>query len=241
MGTRASVFPAVGASVFGSVPGIGAYQGGAVSITPFSRQSQLTHTGTTTAHSLAIPGTVLAGDLLVAFFTARANVTHTWGTFTVGEAPGADAVLDSSWAYKIAAGGETTETVTTSLSRAGTGVVYRIATGGWHGTTAPTASTIVYSPAGGNPGAVAGMVGWAAPYLYIAGINWYYTTNPTTTFDVPSGFTQDGGSHDFGVSNLGTAHGSLESATINLDAGAFTLSPADSNRSSVVIAVRGAV
>lgn len=117
-------------------------------------------TASSTSHTVTLPASIAAGELLMVFFTARfASTPKTSGyTWPAGWTEIEDEAFDTSGnsakmgvAYRIADGSEggTNITVTTAAASEGAYIAFRI--NNWHGTTPPEKGTAVTSSGGATP------------------------------------------------------------------------------------------
>lgn len=105
------------------------------------------NTADSTSHAVTLPSGISAGDLIVIGFAMNNAGSVTWGTFTeLFDDPGTGTGVGIAFAYKRAAGGETSETVTTSASDTAAFVSYRIS--GIHASSNPEAGTVVNDSSG---------------------------------------------------------------------------------------------
>lgn len=93
--------------------------------------------------SVTLPASVGAGDLVIVFHFSDGATTRTWpGSWVeIKDAVVSGSVASIGVAYLIASGGETSVTVTKSVTERFSAIAIRIAAGNWHGTTPPEIST----------------------------------------------------------------------------------------------------
>jgi len=91
--------------------------------------------------SVTLPASVASGDLLLVFHYSDGSLTRTFPSpwVEIKDAVCSSSVCNIGVGYLIASGGETSVTVTKSVSERFTAISYRIT--GWHGTTPPEIST----------------------------------------------------------------------------------------------------
>jgi hypothetical protein len=187
-----------------------------------------TFSSTTTTHNVTMPATVMAGDLLIVFFTNDGNATVTtpsgWtamGTLT------RDIYARGSVYAKIANGteGGTTVNFITSATEQAAAQTYRILGASWYGSITngialqsydPGTTTTTPNPPSLSPPWGAADSLWIA---YAAGSSW------TSVNSYPASYTN--GTHT--ISSTGTAGASTSTARRQLNAenenpGAFTMS-----------------
>ncbi len=111
-------------------------------------------TGLTTSHTVNLPASIAADDLILAYFTCDGDPTITWpdaSWVSIGVLDAGGTGNSGQVRYRIADGTEGASiTVTTSVAENSAHQTYRIT--GWHGTTAPEfASSSWGSTANPNP------------------------------------------------------------------------------------------
>jgi hypothetical protein len=184
-----------------------------------------------TSHTITMPATVVAGDLLIAIFFTDGSETITWDNSTLGAwtqmnwSPqiGGSASTTMAGYYKTAAGteGGATITVTTGTTEAATWVVFAIA--GWHGTTAPE-GTATASGGVTGPDPASHAASWGAEanlWIALSGSDSVDRIDNTGGLGWPSGYSNTGETDNAvaGATNLAWA---TKEATSPENPAAFT-------------------
>jgi len=178
---------------------------------------------------VTLPAGVAVGDLLLVFHHSDGALTRTFPGSWV-EIKDASSSGDASTigvAYLIAAGGETTVTVTKSIAERFSAIAIRILASSWHGTSAPEISSgATGSTANPDPDAVTASWG-AENNLFIAAHNHNNAAGGISTTAYPTNYADNQiESPDVASAGRG-AIASRELAASNDDPGTFTLSVSD--------------
>ena len=177
---------------------------------------------------VTLPASVAAGDLIIVFHFSDSGLTRTFpGSWAeIKDASCAGPACTVGVAYLIASGGETSVTVTKSLSERFSAIAVRISAVSWHGTTPPEISTgATGSSANPNPNAVTASWG-SADNLFIAAMAWDDSDGGDAMSAYPTNYT---GNQNTGpnISSAGRgAIASREFAAASDDPGTFTI-PSD--------------
>lgn len=193
-----------------------------------------------TSHTVTLPATVNAGDLIVVIFHVDGNPTVTWdnssqGTWTaLNFSPYQDSTAIATHAYyKSAAGTEDggTLTITTDVNEAATFVCFAIE--GWHGTTAPEGTGFRTTGTTIDPPSHAASWGSAANLWLAIGAS----DGSSQASGWPAGYSNTGATDNglSGGTNLGW--GTLEATASSEDPAAFTFG-ASSVKQGFTIAIR---
>lgn len=173
-----------------------------------------------TSMNVNMPGSIVAGDLLIASVGVRnpGNWTPPSGWNLLLEQPGGGSVGETVVWYKIADGSEgATLAWSTSVGTTGAWHVYKISN--WHGTTPPEVNSVSGDAVAVNPPSLT--ASWGAEdnlWIALAGSSangMFFGTAPTNYSGLSSTTAGSGG----GASNMGSARRSLNAATE--DPGAF--------------------
>lgn len=179
-----------------------------------------------TSFPLTMPASIASGDLLIAIVEIRIGTTWTapsgWTAIsTIAQAGGGGVGQLNGW-YKIAAGTEsgTTPTWTTVNATSAQAHVHRVT--GWHGTTAPEATTSSGDSSAANPPSLT--PSWGADdtlWLAIGGHTAQSTAPWTAAPSGYSGFDLDSASSGGGVAAIASSW--RNNNATSEDPGAFTV------------------
>ncbi len=183
-----------------------------------------------TAHQVAMPATVSAGDLLIVQFasSAAATVTVPSGWTSIANVNNASIVI-SRVVYKIAAGteGGTTVNFVTSFNNKATAIVHRIQAGTFDAATAPAIANMNGTSATPNPPSLSPSWG-SADTLWLAAFN-ARDNFPISAYPYADGNTsQRSDPSNTGTSNAQSASCWTQENASSLDPGTFTRSQSDS-------------
>ncbi len=182
---------------------------------------------TTTNHSVTLPGSLVAGNLLLLVYGAAANVFTPTGWTHIGDRNGSGIYLGVL--ARISDGSETSVTITSGGSNALQAHCYQI--GGWHGTIADgvfIGTNATGLSANANPPSMSHTAG-AVGTLFVA-VSGTSTQN-TTVSAFPSGYGNTLGSP-------GRCFVGAKGATADTeDAGNFTFTISFANWSAFTLAV----
>jgi hypothetical protein len=102
-------------------------------------------------HTVTLPGSIAAGDLLIALVAVDGAPTWTWpGDWNELLDQAISAQNGITVGYKIAAGGETTVVPVSSFGERSNHISLRISAASWHGTTPPEITTPAATGSGTN-------------------------------------------------------------------------------------------
>lgn len=196
----------------------------------------------TTSHVFTMPGTINAGDLLIAVLTLNSVSASSWsGSFT--EFTDAGAVANNiAAAWKIAAGGDTVTCTSSGASRSAKHLI-RIQAGTFNTSQVPVAGTSATgtSTAPNPPNLTPAWGLFKNLFIAVSGHNTAGASPPTAITGWPTNYgtgqtSTGGGAGSGGNNRLGTACRQLEAASDN--PGTFTLAASNTWRAQT-IAIKG--
>lgn len=174
-----------------------------------------------------LPASIAAGDLIILIHAKDLDGTRTFPGSWV-EIKDVTIVATASFgaAYLIAAGGETTVTVTTTASDRMVCIAFRIAAANWHGTTPPEISTgTTGTSAAPDPDAVTASWG-SADNLFVA-----ISARDESALQTTSAYPTNYGANNTEVVNVSSGAcisiGTRELAAASDDPGAFTITASE--------------
>ena len=177
--------------------------------------------------SVTLPASIVSGDLIIVFHYSDGGVTRTfpspWVEIKDTSIFGDEATIGI--AYLIASGGESSVTVTKSITERFSAIAIRISSSSWHGTTPPEVSTGVAVDKSFNPDPDAlNPSGWGTEdTLWIAVCG--YDTSATASSISVYPYASNNIIADHAGSAGGGGIATTESAAELKDPGTFTISP----------------
>jgi hypothetical protein len=199
-----------------------------------------------TSHTVTLPATVNADELLLVLFAIGHNATITWDDATVGAWSSLFNILDATSAVRYTArwlkAAGTEDGASLSISTGGTAAGsawHAFAISGWHGTTGPEVATTDHgSTSGPNPASLSPSWG-AEDTLWLATIGWDAPSGSPTVSAFPTDYLNGTSQRATATRGGGNAVARRELNAASEDAGAFTLSAAAAVISAM-IAIRPA-